>query len=74
MSALTIRIEDEKYVRLKALAKKRHISVNRLIDEMATAVLAETDAETRFEIRAARGNGQQSRGLELLAQATGAND
>ena len=69
MSALTVRIEDEKYARLKALAKTRRTSVNRLIDEMATAILAEADAETRFQLRAARGRGRESRGVELLARA-----
>ena len=69
MSALTIRLEDEKYSRLKALARNRHTSVNRLFDEMATLILAEADAETRFEIRAARGRGREGRGLDLLARA-----
>lgn len=69
MSALTIRIEDEKYARLKALARERHTSVNRLFDEMTTLILAEADAETRFELRVARGKGHEARGLELLARA-----
>ena len=69
MSALTIRIEDEKYARLKALARERHTSVNRLFDEMTTLILAEADAETRFELRAARGKGREACGLELLARA-----
>ena len=69
MSALTIRIEDEKFARLKALARERHTSVNRLFDGMTTLILAEADAETRFELRAARGKGREARGLELLAKA-----
>jgi len=69
MSALTIRIEDEKYARLKRLARERHTSVNRLFDEMTTLILAEADAETRFQLRAARGKGRADRGLELLAKA-----
>ena len=32
MSALTIRLPDDKYERLKALSKRRGTSVNRLID------------------------------------------
>lgn len=71
MSALTIRLEDEKYARLKDLARKRHTSVNRLFDEMTTLILAEADAETRFELRVARGQGREERGLELLAKAMG---
>ena len=69
MSALTIRLDDEKYARLKELARKRHTSVNKLFDEMTTLILAEADAETRFSLRAARGKSQARHGLELLAKA-----
>ena len=69
MSALTIRLEDEKYERLKEVARRRNTSVNRLIDEMATQLLAESDAETRFALRVARGRGKPARGLELLEKA-----
>jgi len=69
MSAFTIRLDDEKYARLKELARKRHTSVNKLFDEMTTLILAEADAETRFSLRAARGKNQSQRGLELLAKA-----
>ncbi|MDP1526453.1 MAG: toxin-antitoxin system HicB family antitoxin [Rhodocyclaceae bacterium] len=71
MAALTVRLPDEKHARLKALAKSRGTPLNRLIDEMTTAMLAEFDAETRFRIRAARGAGKEKRGLELLAKAQG---
>ena len=73
MSALTIRLPDDKYERLKALSKRRGTSVNRLIDEMATLLLAEFDAEARFVLRAERGRGRATRGLALLAKATGAS-
>lgn len=69
MSALTLRMPDEKYQRLKDLAHQRGQSVNRLLDEVTTLVLAEYDAETRFRVRAARGAGKKKRGLELLAKA-----
>jgi predicted transcriptional regulator len=69
MSALTVRLSDEKHQRLKALAKSRSTPLNRLIDEMTTIMLAEFDAETRFAVRAARGAGREERGLELLQQA-----
>ena len=69
MSALTVRLPDEKYRRLKALAQSRGTSVNRLIDEMATLMLAEFDAETRFRLRAERGTGKAERGLEVLRKA-----
>ena len=55
MSALTLRLPDDKHNRLKTLARQRGTSVNRLMEEMATLMLAEFDAETRFTLRAARG-------------------
>lgn len=72
MTPLTVRFADEKYQRLKLLAQARGTSVNRLVDEMATAMLAEFDAETRFLIRANRGKGREAEGLALLAKAVGA--
>jgi predicted DNA-binding protein len=71
MSALTVRLPDDKHARLKALSKRRGTSVNRLIDEMATLLLAEFDAEARFALRAERGRGQAQRGVELLRKAQG---
>lgn len=71
MSALTIRLPDDKYRRLKELSIRRHTSVNRLIDEMTTLMLAEYDAETRFLLRAERGENQVERGIELLEKAKG---
>ncbi len=70
MTALTIRLPNEKHIRLKALAKSRGTPLNRLFDEMTTIMLAEFDAETRFQIRAQRGAGQEARGLELLKKVT----
>lgn len=64
MSVLTIRLPDDKHSRLRELAKARAVSVNKLIDELATVALANHDARTRFEIRAARGSA--ARGLALL--------
>jgi predicted DNA-binding protein len=72
MSALTVRLSDEKHLRLKALAKNRGTPLNRLIDEMTTLMLAEFDAETRFAVRAARGANRKARGLALLKKAAGA--
>lgn len=71
MSALTIRLPDDKYQRLKELSRHRHTSVNRLIDEMATLMLAEFDAETRFLLRAERGRDKVARGIDLLGKAKG---
>jgi len=69
MSALTVRLSDDKHLRLKALARSRGTTLNRLIDEMATQMLTEHDAELRFQLRAARGAGQEQRALELLNKA-----
>ena len=71
MTALTVRLPDEKHRRLKALARSRGTPLNRLIDEMTTLMLAEFDAETRFRARAKRGAGKAKRGLALLEKAMG---
>jgi predicted transcriptional regulator len=64
MSTLTVRLPDDKHERLKSLAERRHISINKLMDELATIALANYDAQIRFEFRAQQGNAQ--RALELL--------
>ncbi len=64
MSTLTIRLPDDTHKRLKFLAEKRKISVNKLFEEFSTMALAEFDAETRFRAQALRGDSK--RGLELL--------
>jgi predicted transcriptional regulator len=64
MATLTIRLSDEKHARLRQLAERRRISVNKLIDELSTVALAEFDAETRFRARAALGSPEQA--LRLL--------
>jgi predicted HicB family RNase H-like nuclease len=56
VSTLTIRLPDDKHQRLKALAHSNSISVNKLIDELATVALVNYDARVRFEVRAALGN------------------
>ncbi len=71
MAALIIRLPDGKRERLKDLARARKQSVTKLFDEMATVMIAEYDAETRFRARAARGAGNVKRGLRLLAKAGG---
>ena len=43
MATLTIRIPDDKHSRLKALAQYRHVSINKLMDELSTQALAEFD-------------------------------
>lgn len=64
MATLTIRLPDDKHERLKAFAKSRGISINKLMDELSTIALAEFDAATRFKAMAATGNPQK--GLQLL--------
>lgn len=64
MSVLTIRLPDEKHERLKALAKTRGMSVNKLIEELSTIALAEFDAETRFRALAAKGDPKE--GIAIL--------
>lgn len=71
MTALTVRLLDEKHRRLKALAKSRGTPLNRLIDEVTTLMLAEFDAETRFKLRAERGVAKTELGLALLEKAAG---
>jgi predicted transcriptional regulator len=64
MATLTIRLPDDKHARLRQLAQQRKISLNKLMEELATIALAEFDAETRFRARAARGS--TAEGLRLL--------
>jgi hypothetical protein len=66
MSTLTIRIPESKHARLRTLAKARGISINRLIDELATVALAEHDSEIRFRAMGARGS--KRTGLALLGK------
>lgn len=69
MTALTLRLPDDKHQRLRALAQARGMTINRLLDEMTTLMLAELDAETRFKLRAARGAGRSEMGLGMLDKA-----
>jgi predicted transcriptional regulator len=64
MSTLTIRLPDDKHNRLKMLAHHKHISINKLIEELSTVAISEFDAETRFLARAARGS--IKKGLSIL--------
>ena len=64
MSTLTIRLPEAKHARLRRLAESRGVSMNKLIDELATVALAQHDAEVRFRTLAAKGSA--ARGLALL--------
>jgi hypothetical protein len=64
MSVLTIRLQDDQHDRLRALAAHKGISLNKLMEELATRAVAEFDTELRFRARAARGDA--ALGLALL--------
>ena len=64
MATITLRVPDEKAKRLRALAKHRGVSVNKLLDEFSTQGLVEFDAENRFRALAARGSTRE--GIKLL--------
>jgi predicted transcriptional regulator len=64
MSTLTIRLPDDKHLRLRKLAEHRSMSINKLMEELATISITEFDAETRFRARAKRGSAKK--GLALL--------
>lgn len=66
MATLTISLPDDKHERLKELAKRRNISINKLIEELSTIAIAEFDTESRFRAMAAQGNVES--GLSLLAR------
>ena len=69
MSALTVRLADDKHARLRELARSRGTTLNRLIDEMTTMMLVEHDAEVRFQLRSMNGANKVDRGLDLLRRA-----
>ena len=64
MSTLTIRLPEDKHDRLRHLAQHRSMSVNKLIEELATISIAEFDSEMRFRAMASRGS--VKKGLALL--------
>ncbi len=64
MSVLTVRLPDAKHARLKEIAHARGLSTNKLIEELTTIALAQQDAQTRFDLRASRGD--VARGLAAL--------
>jgi predicted DNA-binding protein len=60
----TIRLPSGQKRRLRALAKSRGLSVNKLIEEMSAQAIAVWDTETRFRAMAAKGD--VKRALALL--------
>lgn len=64
MATLTIRLPDDKHLRLKKLAESRGISINKLMEEISTLALVEFDTHTRFKLMASQGN--VAEGLRIL--------
>ena len=64
MATLTIRLPDAQRDRLAAMAARRGVSLNKLMQELSVRALTEHDTEMRFRIRAARGDARM--GLDLL--------
>ncbi len=64
MATMTIRIPDDQHERLKSLALRRGLSLNKMIGEFSTRAIAEADAEARFLAKAAMG--KPTKGLTLL--------
>lgn len=72
MSALIIRLPDDKAERLEALAQSRGTSINKLFEEWATQALAAWDVERRFRLLAAEGDVEAAlRVLDRLDAQTG---
>jgi predicted transcriptional regulator len=78
MSTLTIRLPDDTAERLKAMAKSRGLSVNKLIEEMSAQAIAVWDTEVHFRAMAAKGNVQKALaildGLDDQAHRTGSRE
>ena len=73
MSTLTVRLPDDTHGRLKDLARHRGVSLNKLVEELATIAVSQHDAETRFRALAGRGSVEEGlRVLDKLDAALGA--
>ncbi len=65
MATLTIRLPDDKHLRLKKLAESQGLTINKLIiEELLTIALVEFDTHTRFKLLAAKCD--RAVGLKLL--------
>lgn len=72
MATLTIRLPADKHERLRAFARQRGMSINRLMDELSTLALTQYDTEMRFRALAAKGSPKAGlRILEKLDRAYG---
>lgn len=69
MSTLTIRLPDDKAEKIRDMARRKGISVNKLFDEWTAQMLTEMDVERRFRVMAAQGDPQTAlRILEKIDQ------
>ncbi len=60
MATMTIRLSDDKHERLKRLAERRGISLNKLFEEWSTVALTEYDAQNRFRLLGSKGDKQKA--------------
>lgn len=60
MSTLTVRLPDETAQRLKELARRRGMSVSKLLEEMSIQAIAAFDAETRFRAMSEKGDPERA--------------
>ncbi|NDD13987.1 MAG: ribbon-helix-helix protein, CopG family [Betaproteobacteria bacterium] len=67
MTTLTIRLPNDTAERLKALARSRGLSTNKLVEELSARALAAWDTENQFRAMAATGDAKEALAiLDLL--------
>ena len=64
MATLTVQLPDEKHSRLLRRPRARHVTLDRLLEEVSSAVIADSEAQAHFAARAKRGSPAQ--GLKIL--------
>ncbi len=64
MSTLTIRLPEDTALRLKAMARSRGLSMNKLVEQLSAHALAAWDTENHFRAMAATGDVSQA--LKIL--------
>lgn len=64
MSTVTVRLPEQKRLRLQQLARARGITVNQLLNQLASEAIDELDAEGNFRARALQGSA--ARGIATL--------
>lgn len=64
MTTVTVRLPEHTHSRLKEIARKRNVSINKLFEQWSNMAIAEFDAEIRFRTMAMHGS--RELGLSLL--------